>query len=140
MSPKVAELQGDHSTYLSFRNVTITLTLAFLPLFTQKYIDVVKFDIENCEFRLFYQLINSGVLRDVKQVAFEIHMFKLKKPYKGKIDIKANFLGLYRALKTTFELNGFKLWASHENEDMMRRGHPDEFFEIYWINTRFLKP
>ncbi|XP_006813539.2 putative methyltransferase-like protein 24 [Saccoglossus kowalevskii] len=103
----------------------------------KKNIDVLKFDIETTEHRIFHQLIKSGILRDIKLVAFELHLSSIN-IHKHKEDT----LHVYRALKGVFELNEFKLWEWHENEVMAKKHsrHRMTYIELYWINTRFIQP
>nr|XP_006814010.1 PREDICTED: uncharacterized protein LOC102808984 [Saccoglossus kowalevskii] len=99
-------------------------------------IDVLKFDIEDGEYQIFNQLIESGILQDIKLVSFELHLGHMK-----ILENADTGLLIYRALKVAFEKNNFKLWRWHENESMAKQ-HPENAYcwtEVYWINMKFVK-
>ncbi|XP_077865216.1 putative methyltransferase-like protein 24 [Saccoglossus kowalevskii] len=96
-------------------------------------IDVLKFDIECGEHQVFHQLIRSGILWDIKIVAFELHLGTILRD-------KESHLNLYRALHMAFEENGFKLWRWHEDEELAMR-NPNirlGWIEVYWVNMKFI--
>ncbi|XP_077870195.1 putative methyltransferase-like protein 24 [Saccoglossus kowalevskii] len=101
----------------------------------KKCIDILKIDIEFGEHYIFHQLIKSDILKDIKIVAFELHLSEIE-----MLDHKENTLRIYLAIKTAFELNRFKLWHWHENK-VMAGVNPTlrlNWIELYWINMRYI--
>ena len=98
---------------------------------------MLKFDIENGEFEALRQILPSGILRQVKQLAFELHLWEF--PRIG--------VGLYQTayrLLLELERQGFRRFRSHINpaarffNRRTGRQAPGCCFEMYYVNLRFL--
>ena len=96
-----------------------------------------KFDIESSEFEVLQQVIRTGILRQVKQLAFELHM-----PFFRNVGAGL-YMTTYEAL-LELERQGFRKFRSHQNPSgpffnpRSGRGSKGCCFEIYYINLRFL--
>ncbi|XP_070552272.1 probable methyltransferase-like protein 24 [Ptychodera flava] len=103
-----------------------------------KRIDILKIDIEGAEWEVLYQMLERGTLQYVKQLVFEVHVWK---PTPG--DEKAYFQKKYSILKW-LEEQGFRMWNWHWNHLALgsKLGYNHFFrepccYELSWINTRF---
>ncbi|XP_077998694.1 putative methyltransferase-like protein 24 [Glandiceps talaboti] len=99
-------------------------------------LDVLKIDIEGQEYKVFPQILESGVLKKVKQLNFEIHL----SPDTPKLRLWNTYTNIKRLMK----YYGFELWAIHPNEKVKKKDfgvyagmHPC-CYELSWINTNFL--
>ncbi|XP_070555595.1 probable methyltransferase-like protein 24 isoform X2 [Ptychodera flava] len=98
----------------------------------QKTIDVYKMDIEGDELKVLPQLLESGILSDIKQLDLEIH------PYTKDI------LTVYNMFKTLQQDFGFELWSVNENsfssliDYSPYAGAHRRLLELAWVNTNFL--
>ena len=98
-----------------------------------------KFDIELWEFESLNQVIRSGVLRQVKQLAFELHM-----PIFQTGGISALLYQTMYEMLLELERQGFRKFRSDTNRaniyTNIRTGRRSPGrFEMYYINLRFLK-
>ncbi|XP_070552261.1 uncharacterized protein [Ptychodera flava] len=101
-------------------------------------IDVLKIDIEGAEWQSLYQMLERGTLQYVKQLVFEVHLWK---PIPG--NEKAGFREKYSILKW-LEEQGFRMWHWHQNplSEIIKLGYSDFLseaccYELAWINTRY---
>ena len=99
-----------------------------------------KFDIEYWEFESLNQVIRSGVLRQVKQLAFELHM-----PIFQRRGISALLYQTTYEMLLELERQGFRKFRcdinkthNYTNTRTARRS-PGCCFEMYYINLRFMK-
>ena len=103
----------------------------------QAILELWKFDIETSDLEVLNQVVRSGILRQVKQVVFELHMETLRRVGAGL------FQSTYEIL-LELERQGFRKFRSHQNPNSKsvnsRTGRPDQgcCFEVYYINLRFL--
>ncbi|XP_077861885.1 putative methyltransferase-like protein 24 [Saccoglossus kowalevskii] len=102
-------------------------------------IDVLKIDIEGCERRVFPEILKSGVLRYVKQIAFELHI--PGEPIYHPEGTAQQYFKLYNLL---FENQGFKLffcwlspWKRLTDWGSVAGNHTKNL-ELGWINTHYL--
>ncbi|XP_077998655.1 putative methyltransferase-like protein 24 [Glandiceps talaboti] len=99
-------------------------------------LDVVKIDIEGQEYRVFPQMLESGVMKNIRQLVFEIHL----SPELDKIRLWKTYVDI----KKMMTMYGFELWSIHPNEVVKKLDfgkyagmHPC-CYELSWINTNFL--
>ena len=95
------------------------LTMFICLNFTfQKIIDMLKMDVEFAEWAAFPAMFEENSLRNVKQLAFEIHIGSNMEDY----------------FKTLFQLEriGFRRYL------MNRNARCAWCFEVYYVNTNFL--
>ncbi|KAJ8310293.1 hypothetical protein KUTeg_012158 [Tegillarca granosa] len=96
-----------------------------------KIVDFMKMDVESSEWGSVPQMISSGVMKNIRQFAFEIHTPRIVDDtnpwYKGKLPF---FRDLYD--------QGFRIFWSHANPFCVYRGKDGKSramcFEIYFIN------
>ena len=98
-----------------------------------------KFDIEFWEFESLNQVIRSGVLRQVKQLAFELHMTIFQRG-----GISALLYQTTYEMLLELERQGFRKFRSDTNRaniyTNIRTGRRSPGrFEMYYINLKFLK-
>ena len=104
----------------------------------QAVLEYLKFDIEFWEFEVLQQIIRTGVLNQVKQMAFEIHMNIFY-----RMGGSGLYITTYEAL-LELERQGFRKFLAHQNPAAAyvspRTGKRSKgcCFEIYYINLRFL--
>ena len=100
---------------------------------------MLKIDIEYGEYEVLQQALPTGILRNVKQLAFELHMWHF--PTMG--------LGMFRtaySLLLELERQGFRRFHSHINPlepfTNIRTGRRSKgcCFELYYVNLKFLTP
>ena len=103
----------------------------------QKIIDYLKIDVEGAEFAAFKAMLESGILKSVKQIGFEIH-YKYG-PHRTRYQRTWKLL-------TQLEEAGFKQWIMEHNNDktMELRLHPElkgQFCcsNLYMININYFK-
>ena len=102
-------------------------------------IDYLKFDIEGSEWLALPNLYSTNVLRNVKQIGFEIHISRgklLSNWTRHSVDYPKILLHLNE--------QGFERWNFHENGWTAKRQEPHSPFriaqcmELYYVNTRFM--
>ena len=101
-----------------------------LYIFLQALIDYLKFDIESSEWKAIPNMVNTGVLRNVKQIGFEIHT-----PGHSSTEV-------YDLIELLVQ-KGFRKWHFHFNPacsfTIMKLGlKSSKCIELYFINTHFL--
>ena len=139
------EKYNKKNLYLSSRNPWVvcwnyqTLLICYLLIFIlQAVLEYLKFDIEAWEFEVLQQIIRTGVLNQVKQMAFELHMTKFH-----EVGGSGLYITTYEAL-LELERQGFRKFFTHQNPNSVfvnpRTGRESKgcCFEIYYINLRFL--
>ncbi|XP_070552256.1 uncharacterized protein [Ptychodera flava] len=101
-------------------------------------IDILKIDIEGAEWQSLYQMLERGTLQYVKQLVFEVHLWK-PKPGREIADFQEKF-----SILKWLEEQGFRMWHWHENlcGDRVKLGYNYFFsetccYELAWINTRY---
>ena len=122
---------------VSFWNTLLFVNmLIFHP---QAVLEYLKFDIEFWEFEVLQQIVRTGVLNQVKQIAFELHMAKFHEEVGGS----ALYTTMHEAL-LEMERQGFRKFLTHQNQALpffnYRTGRNSKgcCFELYYINLRFL--
>jgi hypothetical protein len=98
---------------------------------TNKVIDYLKFDIEHSEWAAITSMVSTGALKNVRQLALEIHVTSLD---------KASFYGYYRVLKS-LEDAGMRRWyfaMNYYNLRQHRQGTRSGCYEMAYINANFL--
>ena len=108
--------------------------------FPQAILEMWKFDIEFWEFESLNQAIRSGVLRQVKQLAFEIHMPIFQTGGVGAMLYQTTYEMLLELERQGFRK--FRCDTNKSNKYINRRTgrrSPGCCFEMYYINLRFLK-
>lgn len=110
----------------------------------QKTIDYLKIDIEASEFPAIRDILNSGVYKQVKQVAIEVHTPRIKRR-KREMDI-LDYAEIYQLFKD-WEVAGFKQWDTQYNNCCFYfsalvsekiAGKKLCCYENYYINKDFL--
>ena len=105
----------------------------------QAVLEYLKFDIEFWEYEVLQQIVRTGVLNQVKQIAFELHMAKFHMEVGGS----ALYTTMHEAL-LEMERQGFRKFLTHQNQALpffdYRTGRSSKgcCFELYYINLRFL--
>ena len=105
--------------------------------FSQAILEVWKFDIEFGEYEVLQHVVRSGLLRQVKQVAFELHTRYFHLVGAGL------YMTIYEAL-LELERQGFRKFRSRQNPVAPflnpRTGKMNNgcCFEVNYINLRFL--
>ncbi|XP_077869511.1 putative methyltransferase-like protein 24 [Saccoglossus kowalevskii] len=77
----------------------------------QEVIDVLKIDIEAHEMHVFPEILQSGILKDFKQILFELHIWAI--PRHGRPEIA---IARYDMLTDMLAGHGFKLFYFNENQ------------------------
>ncbi len=103
----------------------------------QTVIDYLKFDIEGSEWETFRTMLKDGSLRQVKQIAFEMHN------YQGN---SVHNLRRYWSIITALENLGFQVWNWFPNMDTKRYGYRKSklgrlftpLINIHYVNVNFL--
>ena len=101
-----------------------------LYIFLQALIDYLKFDIEASEWKAIPNMVKTGVLRNVKQIGFEIHTHG------------HSVTEVYDLLESLVQ-KGFRKWHYHFNPacsfTIKKVGlKSSKCIELYYINTHFL--
>ena len=100
---------------------------------------MLKFDIEHGEIEALQQMLPTGILRQVKQIAFELHIYKY---YLGVMSIPM-FQTWYLMLRE-LERQGFRRYRTDINRAYQiinaRTGNHYEgcCYEMYYINLKYL--
>ena len=94
-------------------------------------IDYLKFDIELSEWDVIPDLVKSGVLRNIKQIGFEIHR---EKHSPSKVN----------RLLSLLTYHGFRKWHFHFNRSCplyVRKLGRNTYkcIELYFLNKRFFQ-
>ncbi|KAK2149895.1 hypothetical protein LSH36_432g00010 [Paralvinella palmiformis] len=103
---------------------------------TKKTIDFLKIDVEDSEWDVMPEMLRSGSLDNVKQLALELHT---------KADTTIQDYRLYLETLYTLESRGFKKWTYHLNPRCTYH-LPDinRYFshcqEVYYVNLDYLTP
>ena len=102
-------------------------------LYFQSVVDYFKMDIEGSEVPSLKEMIPSGSLKNVKQLAFEVHMYDQTK------------LGRYNFYSLLYSLEklGFRRYYYHINPNCFRRSRVSGIarsmcYELYYININYL--
>ena len=98
-------------------------------------IDYLKVDVEGHEWRIFPQLLRSGILDKVKQLGFELHfdVSESLESYRNKIELVKS-LEEYGMVRFTSRVNIFT-----KSPIAILGGHEDyTCHEIAWYNSKFL--
>ena len=90
-------------------------------------IDVLKMDIEGMEWEVIPNLLQTGLLRDVKQFSVELHIGR--KPAE-----LLNFLKLLRSMHEA----GFRIFNTHRNIYCGKHDYGTGCNELGIVNTNFL--
>ena len=104
----------------------------------QAVLEYLKFDIEFWEFEVLQQIIRTGVLNQVKQMAFELHMARFNGGGASGL-----YTVMYEAL-LELERQGFRKFLTHQNpvnpyvNPRTVRKNKGCCMEVYYINLRFL--
>ena len=111
----------------------MTSICSSLHTYFQSVIDYLKFDIESSEWSVLPDLFKSKVLRNVKQIGFEIH---IRRKQTEKIN------KLWYPLLRELADHGFKRWTFHENGQTVEQGESvvrmSNCIELYYVNTNFV--
>ena len=127
------QVQGLNVLIIHFQCILVVITHSC----PQAILEMWKFDIEKSDLEVLNQVVRSGILRQVKQVAFELHMQTLRSVGAGL------FQWTYEIL-LELERQGFRKFRSHQNwhgkSVNSRSGRSDGgcCFEVYYINLKFL--
>ena len=101
-------------------------------------------DIDFSEWDSFPNILADGVLKNVKQIAFELHTVEMHKHRKhlNKFDSTAKDLTTYLQVLKGFEDQGFRKWLVHSNgwgmyDSKMTGERRTCCYEVYYVNTNF---
>ena len=98
---------------------------------------MLKFDIELGELEALQQILPTGILRKVKQLAFEFHFIHLER-------LGPEMFRTWYSIFLELERQGFRKFKVHlnpnEKHTNKRSGtyHPGCCYEMYYINLHFL--
>lgn len=105
----------------------------------QETIDILKIDIEEWEWEVVPEMIQSGVLRNVRQLLIELHIVNIKTKEEPT---KEKYISSLVSLKQLYDL-GFRIFWTHRNlcckfttrnSKQQRTGCQD----VAFVNTQFL--
>ena len=127
------ELDPHHFTSLPLPSYNVL----FCIMFPQATLEMLKFDVEHGEIEALQQLLPTGILRQVKQLAFELHIW-----YLGVMGIPM-FQTWYMML-IELERQGFRRYRTDINPtNRIRNARTGNryngcCYEMYYINLKFL--
>ena len=117
--------------YVNSRNWDLRTLSSIVKMLnhTGKKIDILKMDVEKAEWQSLSNMLDSGVLKNVRQLYLEFH--------------NGMFVNRLMILKRLFD-NNFRIFWTHRNpistNIISLDGGVSSFgFEIYFINTKFIK-
>ena len=116
----------------SYVRSDIFLIYRIIKTFLQAVIDYLKFDIEWSEWEAIPVMLKDGSLKNVKQMAFEIHLDP------SKVAALKSKLKLLKEVETF----GFRKWYAHENGANAYNVNKKRFtgcVEVVYINSKFLQ-
>ncbi|XP_006819456.1 putative methyltransferase-like protein 24 [Saccoglossus kowalevskii] len=103
---------------------------------TDRIIEYLKFDIEKSEYAAIPQMLQTGVLNNVKQLAFEFHI--------GFRDQEHKFQDINKNILMAFNDHGFYLWNVHEVPYSCGQFNFDDLgthsgcIEVFFVNSKFM--
>ena len=106
-------------------------------LFPQATLEMLKFNVEHGEIEALQQMLPTGILRQVKQIAFELHIWQL-----GLVGLPMFQIWYWMLLE--LERQGFRRYRCDVNPfnqiKNLRTGYGYNgcCYEMYYINLKFL--
>ena len=98
---------------------------------------MLKFDIEHVEIEALQQMLSTGILRQVKQIAFEFHIWQL-----GVMGIP--MFRIWYLILIELERQGFRRYRCDINRtnkisnERTGNNYDGCCYEMYYINLKFL--
>ena len=133
--------------YIYYYIIIFTLVCISKPwdCFFQKTIDYLKMDIEFSEWPALYDIIKSGVIRHIRQLALEVHTPEMDKPWRpDNACTWCRWDTLSFMLRVLIDLHnaGMSLYYSRTNYRVefisaLTRRHRYCCYNLHFVNTKF---